>query len=54
MVFYSITFVISSVTKTIFGASGCFLVSQGQETAWQEMKDLTASSGHKATRGCQS
>ena len=36
------------MTETIFGMSGCFPVSQGQE-----MKDLTASSGRKATRGCQ-
>ena len=44
-VLYSITFVIFPVTKTIFGASGYFPVSQGQE-----MKGLTASSGHKAMR----
>ena len=36
------------MSETIFGMSGCFPVSQGQE-----MKDLTASSGRKATRGCQ-
>ena len=42
------SFVIFRVTETIFGMSGCFPVSQGQE-----MKDLTASSGRKATRGCQ-
>ena len=36
------------MTETIFGMSGCFSVSQGQE-----MKDLTASSGCKATSGCQ-
>ena len=48
LVLYSITSVILPVIKTIFGASGCFPVSQGQE-----IKDLTASSGHKAMRGCQ-
>ena len=42
------SFVILPVSETIFGMSGCFPVSQGQE-----MKDLTASSGRKATRGCQ-
>ena len=42
------SFVIFPVSETIFGMSGCFPVSQGQE-----MKDLTASSGRKATRGCQ-
>ena len=42
------SFVIFPVTETFFGMSGCFPVSQGQE-----MKDLTASSGRKATRGCQ-
>jgi hypothetical protein len=42
------SFVIFPVTETIFGMSGCFPVSQGQE-----MKDLTASSSRKATRGCQ-
>ena len=41
-------FVIFPVSETIFGMSGCFPVSQGQE-----MKDLTASSGRKAMRGCQ-
>ena len=41
-------FFIFPVTKTIFGMSGCFPVSQGQE-----MKDLTASGGRKAMRGCQ-
>ena len=47
-VLYSFIFVIFPVTKTIFGASGCFSVSQGQE-----IKDLIASSGHKAMGGCQ-
>ena len=42
------SFVIFPVSETIFGMSGCFPVSQGQE-----MKDLIASSGRKATRGCQ-
>ena len=41
-VLYSFIFVIFPVTKTIFGASGYFPVSQGQET-----------SGHKTMRGCQ-
>ena len=36
------------MSETIFGMSGCFPVSQGQE-----MKDLTASSGLKAAGGCQ-
>ena len=42
------SFVILQVTETIFGMRERFLVSQGLE-----MKDLTASSGRKATRGCQ-
>ena len=42
------SFVIFPVSETISGMSGCFPVSQGQE-----MKDLIASSGRKATRGCQ-
>ena len=43
-------FFILPVTESIFGMSGCFPVSQGQE-----MKNLTASSVRKATatRGCQ-
>ena len=41
------SFVIFPVSETIFGMSGCFPVSQGQE-----MKDLTASSGRKATNFC--